>query len=288
MSEIIKSLEGLEGRNIDAIGKATVAQKKSVVKFEICRLAYMLFLYTGFKLDKDGRLSKLKRRETEDAFMRLYADVCNIKNDPQLLLNPSAVFLFWKYLISSAFDDFVSIENLKRANDVIDDDATVPAWSIYHILIPNRLAAEMLEEAIAISTVRATIESKGRLVGLDAEIRVKLIDALRLAVKAFDRHVVYDPKRGDLIFGAEEEANPLSEATLVLEIVRFHDKVLPPRDAPTVRKPLYLGQPISALLPAVDAVESSLKLRAGRLAENQEHLSSLVKDARRILNVTTP
>jgi len=239
VTEIASTVRNLTNLENESTEKEILRQQLLLIQFEDIRLRTLLAIEYQYTM-RGKRAVPLKgpnaRVKNRPLYIKLYGELCRIKDDRALMLRPLSVLLFWKYLLAKEFDPATARLNLMDAAEELKLDPCVPRYSVYRVLIPRHLAMILSEEAITtFETVDAAVAGGPiKMPGLAKEIQSKLIDALRYALDAFNVTVEeVDPRRGDLLFSPKRLDDALKDAAQVIKIYLFY--VTKFREAITVR-----------------------------------------------------
>ena len=178
-------------------------QRQLLCDLEIARLEALAVV--RFKHVIDSPTRKIEAGQEKAEIRRVFDVMCEIRNSWDLTIRPVAMMSFWKYIIGREIDHHLGIYHLRAAADEIEQDSSLPNWSIYRILIPRYLAAELYAEA------QKLVHDNGRRpsreiwwrshVAIDA--RSMLTRAFELALQSYAKHLKRDHRSGDLVFGYE-------------------------------------------------------------------------------------
>jgi ppGpp synthetase/RelA/SpoT-type nucleotidyltranferase len=193
----------------DKAGSHALAQQQKLSQFEMLRLQ-TLFL-TDFRHKKKAHrfeaIPAVRPNEEDIGFkseaLKIYAELCKIRNDLDLQLKPISAILFWKYYVLRKIDPNSAYMYLRMAYDELSFDTSLPDWSIYHVLIPRSLAIEIQSD---ISSLTADFSTVAKVAGpeIRGQIRGRVILATRYAIQASELTFSHD-RRGDIIFGFEDD-----------------------------------------------------------------------------------
>jgi ppGpp synthetase/RelA/SpoT-type nucleotidyltranferase len=207
-----RHLKEQEKRTLDQAESDLLNQHLKIAEFEVMRLR-TLFL-TEFRLIKKGTEFEFLPEATDsnglDAefnseALAIYERFCKIRNDPALQLRPISAILFWKYYVLRKVDSNSAYLYLKLAYDELSFDTSLPEWSIYYVLIPRCLATEMQNDMSSLIATNSTAYSRAVGPAIRVQIRTWVILAARYAMQACERTFSPHKRRGDIIFGFEDD-----------------------------------------------------------------------------------
>lgn len=200
-------------------------QRQMLCRLEIERLcALSVHRYNHMLTDADKPQSIGNR---DEQLREAFDAICEFRNDPKLLVRPVVMMSYWKYVLANEIDEGLALYHLRLAYDELDQDASLPRSSIYHILVPRSLAAETRKEVVRLFVANGNRSSPEiwRQSQIAADIKFALTRALALALqaynKAFGSGTGRDPRLGDLIYGHEANEN-VHDADVITSILHFH------------------------------------------------------------------
>ena len=195
--------QGTKDRNAYILLK----QRQHLCGLEISRLRSLAVFRFRYSLE-----SNQPRPIEEDRYStrvhKVFNELCELRNSWDFIIRPVAMLSFWKSVIAKQFSPQLALYHLRIAAEELEQDTSLPEWSIYRILIPRQLAAELYEDAkrlVRLNGRRTTREVWWRS-QLAVDVRIILGRAFELSLQAHNRHTKKDKKKaGDLVFGFERD-----------------------------------------------------------------------------------
>jgi ppGpp synthetase/RelA/SpoT-type nucleotidyltranferase len=187
-----------------ASADALFAQRKLLCELEIERLrALAVVRFNHVLADKPHRILPEKRVEETK---KVFGAICELRNSDALEVRPVVMMSYWKYILAKNIDLDVALYHLRLAFDELEQDASLPKWSIYRILVPRALAAESYEQVVKL------VHENGRRTEREiwwrsqfaADTQVVLDRAFWLAIDAYNKDKRRDRRAGDMVFGYEK------------------------------------------------------------------------------------
>lgn len=206
----------------DAIRQKLDRQTILLCELEICRLRAIGLNNISLKsilFDDQGKTISFDGLDVDVQRRKLFDEMCKVKDDYQRYLKdgvavnipgetinaiPTTCLNYWKYhIIKDVITDKPrAMQHLYVAYDEMKVDASIPEWSIYRIIIPRAIAAELFDDVYnRAGNVRGDIAKMNLTMSARREINVKLSDAIKYGWEAYRRNKAKHERTGDLILG---------------------------------------------------------------------------------------
>jgi len=193
------------------------------------------------KPDDSQSTQDRKKKLRQQTLMALYVELCKYL-DQCVSLYPRCMTLFFKYYVSLCLDNplqsYLVRKNLTESYDLLDEDGTIPTWSIYRVLVPRHMVNAHFEEARSMLNQIKEFGSDGALLGMRSmqrDVQEGLLTALRYALRVADEHNSGQTEdSGDLLFGFNPNERLVDLRTVVdicstyrQYFADFHSRILP-------------------------------------------------------------
>jgi ppGpp synthetase/RelA/SpoT-type nucleotidyltranferase len=191
-------------------------QRIMLCAIEKVRLEALAIFHYNHRLAADSDPEPLDKSTRAKELRRIFDAMCEQRNNSELKVRPVAMLSHWKHLISKNIDPALGMHHLQVAANELDDDHSLPLWSIYHIDIRRSLAFELFTEAMKLlegNGSRSAPEVFWRS-QLSVVIQGMLERAFGLVLESHTRQQNKDEKAGDLIFGYRKDEEMLDAKML--------------------------------------------------------------------------
>lgn len=193
------------------------------------------------KPDDAPQIKAHKKSLGQQTLMALYVDLCRYL-DQCVALYPRCMTLFFKYYVSvylnNPLQDYLTRKNLMESYALLDEDGTIPTWSIYRVLVPRHMVNIHFGEAQSMLRQITEFGSDGALHGMrsmERDVQEGLLTALRYALRVADEHDDGQTEdSGDLLFGFNPKERLIDLGTIVditatyrQYFADFHSRILP-------------------------------------------------------------
>lgn len=191
-------------------------QRIMLCAIEKVRLDALAVFHYNRRLIPNKEAEHLDEKTREIELRRVFDAMCEQRNNSGLKVRPAAMLSFWKYLISKNIEPTLGLHHLQVAASELDDDRSLPRWSVYHIDIRRSLASELFSEAcrlVAANGSRSAPQVFWRS-PLSIMVQGMLERAFRLLLQSHTRQESKDERAGDLIFGYRKDEEMLDAQML--------------------------------------------------------------------------
>lgn len=153
----------------------------------------------------------------------LYIELCSILDQEGLLVRPTCMGFFWKYLLASSFDQNLGLRNLKHSHaELHRDGQAIPPWSVYQFLVPRCLASEsLLTTRNSLETFEPEAVGALTVARFKSEIRNDIIDIILNAQEALSIGKDRVAETGDLHLGLGQDEDVIDGAIIVYASILY-------------------------------------------------------------------
>jgi len=124
-----KAEPGTKDRNAYILLK----QRQHLCGLEISRLRSLAVFRFRYSLD-----SNQPRPIEDDRYItrvhKVFNELCELRNSWDFIIRPVAMLSFWKSVIAKQFSPQLALYHLRIAAEELEQDTSLPEWSIYRIL----------------------------------------------------------------------------------------------------------------------------------------------------------
>ena len=220
-----------------SIEKSVLEEQIALLRLENLRLRTFTFLFlecaklgshfvsVGEKRHDGVDTSSSIASESEIA-SQLYSEFCEYL-DSDYNVMPIVMIHYFKNLLAEYFDRDAQKRNLESCYTFLEQDKSLPIWSIYRVLIPRSSCKYYTSQFHTISNKVASKDSKIDILNLRNSNSVSqvmqdnILNALKYSMKALENHSAGGTdqellsKRGDILFGFGEDEDYLDVGTIL-------------------------------------------------------------------------